>query len=124
VARPDDLIMQAPIRDSRPELRWRTLLEGTWYRFRLVYLSRSLGWWLDILEDGGAAIVEGIRVTEGTDLLAPFHALAVPPGQLFAGDTDGQGRPPDRHSWQSYARLYYRTTDVVAAAAGTADEVP
>jgi hypothetical protein len=123
VARPDDLIVQAPIRDSRPELRWRTLFEGAWYRFRLVYLERTLGWWLDVLEDGGTALVEGIRVVEGRDLLAPFRTVGVPPGQLFVQDADGLGRAPDRHAWQGFARLYYRPTDIVAAAADTDDEV-
>lgn len=123
MARPDDLIMQAPIRDSRPAMRWRTLLEGGWYAFRLVYYERPQSWFLDVLADSGEAIVEGIAVVEGVDLLAPFHSLAVPPGQLFAVDTEGRGRAPNRYAWQGFARLYYRTTTVVAFAADTADEV-
>lgn len=123
MARLDDLVIDAPIRDTRSVLRWRTLLEGSWYRFRIAYYERDQRWRMDVLTDAGAAVVEGVRMVEGRDLLAPFHHLTVPPGQMFVEDVERLGRSPDRYAWQGFARLYYRPSSVVLLAAGTDDEV-
>jgi hypothetical protein len=132
VALAQDLIIEAVIREGRPEYSFRELLDAAWYNFRMAYYERDKMWRLDVLEDTGAAIVRGIAMVEGRDYLAPFQAYDVPPGQLFAVDTSGLGRTPDRYAWQQWARLYYRSrsvtfggqvVDVVALAAGTAAEV-
>lgn len=123
MARPDDLVLQAPIRETRPAFRFRTFLEGAWYGFRLVYFERDQRWYIDVIDDAGAPIVQGIRVTEGRELFAAFHHLPIPPGQVYCQDTERQGRAPDRHAWQGFSRLYYRPLDVIELARGTDDEV-
>ena len=123
MARADDLTLNATTRITGPAIRFRTLLEGVWYGFALTYDDRDLRWRLTITDVVGTLQVDGLRVVEGRDLLAPFHHLAVPPGQLYVEDVEGLGRPPDLGGWSSYARMYYRPVAIVDAARGTADEV-
>ena len=123
MARADDLLVSAVNRESGPAFGLRLLLDASWYALRFTFYERDLRWRLSLLDVAGAVQVDGLRVVEGRDLVAPFHYLTVPPGQLYVEDVEGLGRPPDRLGWQRYARLYYRPLAVVALAAGTADEV-
>lgn len=124
MARADDTLLEALITETRPEFTLRYLFENTaWHTMRFSYFERDDLWRLSFVSDTGAPIVQGLPMVEGRDLIAPLHAYAVPPGQLYAVDTTGAGRPPGRYAWQTSHRLYYRPIAVVALAAGTLDEV-
>ncbi len=124
MARPDDLFLDALAGlSAKPDFTYRYTFDREAHTMRLVYYERPQCWFLDFRSDTGAAIVQGLTVTEGRDLVAPYHAYAVPKGQLFVVDTTGQGRAPDRFAWQTWARMYYRPVAVVALAAGSLDEV-
>lgn len=119
-----DLILTGARADARPALRFRTLLEGAWYGFRLAYNTRLQAWYLDVEGDDGSPLVNGLRVAVGTDMLRPFGDTRLPPGQLFAVDVEGQGRDPWRYGLSGPIQLRYRTLADVEAAAGTADAIP
>lgn len=119
-----DLVLLAPRNDSRPALRWRSLLEGAWYSFRLAFNVRAQRWTLDLENDDGTAIVQGLRVVEGVDLLAPHRwRPGVPPGQLYALDVRGSHTEPGRLDFSARIELRYRPEADVAALEGTSGEV-
>jgi hypothetical protein len=118
-----DLVLAAPRLDSRPALRFRTLLDGAWYGFRLAYNTRMQAWYLDLETSDGSLVLAGMRIAVGTNLLRPFGDGRLPPGQLFALDVEGQDRDPGRFDLSGPIQLLYRPEADVAAAAGTADEV-
>jgi hypothetical protein len=122
--RTDDLLVTAPQRDSRPAVRWRQLLDGRWYGLRLAWNVRDRRWYIDISTDAGVEVVVGVAVESGLALFGGIVRDELPPGQLYVDDVEGLGRPPDRFSWSSFSRMFYRPAAVVALAAGTADELP
>lgn len=119
-----DLVLVAPRLDNRPALHFRTLLDGSWYGFRLSFNTRMQGWYLDLETTDGTLLAAGLRVAVGTDLLRPFGDGRLPPGQLFAVDVEGQDRDPSRYGLSGPIALVYRPEADVEAAAGTADAIP
>lgn len=73
----------------------RRTLDGVDYRLRFRYVRETGRWTLTVMDANGVALVSGIRVVLGIDLLAPYHYLKVPPGQLFAYDTSRPTSPTD-----------------------------
>lgn len=123
MARPDDLLLQAPQRDNRPDIRWRNLLDSRWYSFRLAWNVRDRRWYLDVSSDTGDQIVVGLAVEAQISLLEAVRRDELPPGQLFVEDVGGFDRRPGQFTWLSYSRLFYRPAAVVELARGTTDEV-
>lgn len=69
--------------------------------------ERSGGWALDIYDAQGNALVRGIGVTQGVDLLYPYRHLAVPTGSIVCDTTDGLD--PDLTAFaDGRARLLYK----------------
>lgn len=104
-------------------MRFRELLDGTWYGFRLAYNTRMRWWVLDLASADGRDLVLGMRVVVGCSLLAPFRRPELPPGDLFAVDAIGEDQDPERWHLQSRVELVYRPIADVIAARGTASEV-
>jgi hypothetical protein len=68
------------------------------------------GWMLDIAEpDGGAAVLLGLPLVTGADLLGQFKHLGIG-GRLmvWAGDTD---EAPDQDTLGDVVKLYFITED-------------
>lgn len=119
-----DQVLIATQRTDRPAYRFRSRLDGSVYGLRLVYVSRSKRWHVDVSNEDGEPIIEGLRVVTGISLLEPWRgAPGFPPGQLFAVDPSGRSRDPGRFDLRADIRLVYRPAADVAAAAGTPDEV-
>ena len=119
-----DLVLLAPRIETRPAMRWRSLLDGAWYTFRLVFNTRARRWTLDLENDDATPVITGIRVVDGVDLLAPHRwRPGVPPGQLFATDVTGQHTEPGRRDFAGRIGLTYRPEADVAALEGTEGEV-
>lgn len=118
-----DLTLTGPARSRRPAYTFRARLDGIEYQFRFVFNTRSHRWHMDLRDSLGAALVTGLRVTAGVDLIAPLVGETVPPGQLFVVDDEGIGEDPDRFSFLGAYRLIYRDAAGVAAAVDTDDEV-
>lgn len=105
-------------------MRFRVRLESVTLSLRLNFNTRARTWTLDLAAEDGDPIVNGLRVVEGVDLLAPFrYDGRLPPGQLFARDTSGLHREPGRDDLRADIRLVYRNAADVVAARGTDAEV-
>lgn len=69
--------------------------------------ERSGGWALDLYDAQGNALVRGIGVTQGIDLLYPYRHLAVPAGSLVCHTVDGLD--PDLKAFaEGRAQLLYK----------------
>lgn len=81
-------------------------------RFRLdTYTNKADGaWYLDIFDGEGDALVQGLALVTGLDLLFPYRYLAVPPGILFVNDHEGEREDPGLDTFfDRGAALYYQT---------------
>jgi len=106
--------LHGPDRSTAPAIRWKSVLEGSTYQFLLTYLDRYDAWQLQIALTDGTIILDGERVTEGVDILAPYVDARLPPGELRCVDTLGLGADPTRLDWRERHILTYTTVaDVV-----------
>lgn len=83
-------------------------LEGVAYSFKFSWNTRTATWMLSIYALDGTAIVEGIAITCGVDLLRGSVVAGKPPGLLFAAPTDGSPVRPAIDGLGSRVLLYYR----------------
>jgi len=81
------------------DIRWRSILDGVRYAFRLKYRERYDCWDIQIATSQGEIVIDGIRVTEGNDMLCAWTDPRLPPGQLICVDTLGLGAHPTRNDW-------------------------
>ena len=83
-------------------------------RFRLdTYTNKADGaWYMDLYDEDNVALVQGIAIVTGLDLLFPYRYLDVPPGILFVNDQDGPQEDPTLSTFlDEEAALYYQTAD-------------
>lgn len=60
------------------------------YRLRLIYRDMpGAGWVLDILDTSGVAILSGVPLVTGVDLLSPYRHLGIGGGGSLWCFTDG-----------------------------------
>ncbi len=81
-------------------------------RFRLdTYTNRADGfWYMDLFDTDDAAVLLGIRLMTGLDLLFPYRYRAVPAGVLFINDLTGPRQDPTLDSFRDEdVALYYET---------------
>lgn len=99
--------VNGPQKSQSIDISWRSVLDGVMYRFRLKYRERYDCWDLQIAESDGSIVIDGIRVTEGIDLLYPYSDHRLPPGELICVDTKGLGASPTRRDWRERHILKY-----------------
>ena len=77
-------------------------------RFRLdTYTNRAdLSWYMDLFDEQGAALLQGIALVAGLDLLYPYRYLDVPAGILFVHSTPLQDPGLDSFDDEDVALLY------------------
>ena len=63
--------------------RSTVLLDGRRWALRLYTNGVDFGWYLDVANDDASALVRGLAVVGGVDLLAPYRHLDLPPGPLW-----------------------------------------
>jgi hypothetical protein len=83
-------------------------LEGQLYSFKFSWNTRTETWYLSIATLAGVAVIDGIAITCGVDLLRGSVVAGRPPGLLFAGPTDGSTVRPAIDGLGSRVQLYYR----------------
>lgn len=106
--------VNGPQLSSSIDIRWRSVLDGVKYGFRLKYRERYDCWDLQVLTSQGEIVLDGIRVTEGNDMLAAYTDTRLPPGQLICRDTRGLGETPTRNDWRDrHILLYVESAAVV-----------
>lgn len=83
-------------------------LSGTTYRITMKWSAFGQSWVLDIADEEGAAIVSGIPVVTGSDLLEQYAYLNFG-GKLIASSDDGLA--PDFANLGITAKVYWETVD-------------
>ena len=70
-------------------------LDGARYTLTAYTNAIDEAWYLDIESADGAAVVRGLGLAVGMDLLFPYRYLDLPPGPLFVHDQGLEGSDPD-----------------------------
>lgn len=81
-------------------------LKGIQYQLRVTWNSPSSCWILDISDDAGVGIAQGIALTSGADLLEQLEYLGL--GGALVAQTDGNVYlPPSFSSLGITGHLYF-----------------
>ena len=97
----------------------RVQLDGTTYTFRWLWLARDAHWSLSLYDVEGIAIVSGLRVVVGWDLLLDVSNEIAPTGSLYFFDestssTTVYGVDPGETDLGDRVFCYYVPADQVA----------
>ena len=83
--------VQLPITADTAHFRFSTELDGQTYGFELRWNNRAEQWKMSVFNGDGAALVHGITLVVGFELLHRFRGYGtLPPGNLIVVDTEGQ----------------------------------
>ena len=85
-------------------------LEGQPYTFTFRWNERASAWFMAILDNAGNPLLCGRKVVIGWPLLARFVIPALPPGELMAIDTTGEGVEAGVGDLGGRVLLYYVDT--------------
>ncbi len=69
-----------------PGQSFRLDLEGNEYNIRVYYNARKVGWFIDISSADNVAVILGVALVLGTNLLGQYPSLEL--GGLFMFDTE------------------------------------
>lgn len=100
--------IELPITADLPHQSFSVKLDGAVYHFRLRYNSRAEHWALDLSDAGANALLCGIAVRLGVDLLAQYSDARFPAGRLFAMNWVSQYADPDRSNFGADVALIYQ----------------
>lgn len=85
-------------------------LSGNDYRITLKYQDATMGgWFIDIADENGQVLVNGIPLVTGCDLLAPFKHLGFS-GELRVQTSDNPDAVPTWDNLGTKSHLYWITT--------------
>lgn len=102
--------------DERAEGSVRRVLEGAPFVFTFKWNTRDEYWSASVYDEGGAALVVGLRLALGVNLFRPFSGSFFPGGALVVVDTTGRDVEPDRDSLRNgRTQVVYVTAAEVAA---------
>lgn len=78
-----------------PYYSQRTRLDGRDYVLEFAYNEREERWYLSIFDEAKTPLARGIKLIANWSLLHPYRFdPRMPPGELTASDTTGDGSPP------------------------------
>jgi hypothetical protein len=86
--------------------RVNVTLAGVQYQLTVRWNDMNQAWQLDIADQQGSAILSGIPIVTGGDLLAPFQYLNFG-GQLIAQTTNDLTAVPTMQNLGSTGNLYF-----------------
>lgn len=92
-----------------PDTTQRVQLGVNTYSLRIVWSQRGECWHLHIADSVGAPLLAGLRMITMYPLIARYHHLALPPGELWFLDTRDQHGTPTLADMGDRYRLYYVT---------------
>ena len=99
-------VYEIPVRPT-PQ-RFEISLSGKLYRFTLKWNDVLAYWILDVADEVGTAILCGVPIITGADLLAQFSYLGFT-GELFATTDHNPDAVPTFDNFGINGRLFYAT---------------
>lgn len=117
--------LELPMGDGDPRVEWRTRLGDTnaerFYTLILDWNTYAQAWAFSLLvgqgDQAGTALLRGVFVRVGENLLRHHTDVRLPPGALVPIDQSGERRDPGRDDMGSRVQLVYLTATEVADAA-------
>ena len=82
--------LRLPVAVTSPRFGFTTELDGVTYGLSFRWNQRVGGWYFDLLDGEGEALLSGLRLAINVAFLARFRAAGrpnLPPGELLALDT-------------------------------------
>lgn len=109
---------------SAVDQRFNIPLGGVTYQFTVKWCAPAAAWTLDIADEGGTALISGIPIVTGIDLLEQYQHIGIA-GQIVA-QTDGDTfAVPTQSNLGIAGHLYFIPTDTASvAASSSAYEAP
>jgi hypothetical protein len=98
-----------PVRHDIYAYRMTIILDGADYDILFRMNDRDGFWYTSIYNTvTGDAILEGVRLVNGTDLLAQYRAMnGLPAGKFHVGETSGLLIEPDENNIGDEVKLIY-----------------
>lgn len=104
-------IFAIPTSNSLPWYSQRAVLSGVTYTLEFRYNPRMARWMLQVQDSAGRALLSGIPLLPGLDVLRGHHTMAVPPGALVVYSVTKSAAPPALGAFlNDYALLYVDPT--------------
>lgn len=88
-------------------------LAGVTYRLRVLWNTTLARWVLDIDDADGVALVHGIPLVTGSDLLGQFRHLGFP-GSLYCGSDGDLERAPGYADFGTTSHLWFQADEATA----------
>lgn len=100
--------------EASPVYDYTIDLDDVMIRYRLVWRERQEGWYLDVWDADGNAVLAGVRMNVGWPVLWRYRSAALPPGQLMLVDTSGGMVPPTSYDTlgQQYRLVYASSSEL------------
>ena len=92
-----------------PDSTQRVQLGDSTYSLRIVWSQRGECWHMHIADSVGTPVLNGLRMVTLYPLLARYHYLPLPPGELWFLDTKDEAGKPTLEAMGDRYRLYYVT---------------
>lgn len=96
-----------PVRNDLPAYSLRVDLNGKIFSLLFRWNERALRWVMDVQNDDGLAIVNGILVLTNIPLLYQYKNENLPEGDFIVLDRFDQGRDPSRDNFGEDVELFY-----------------
>ncbi len=77
-----------PFDNSLEDFQEQIELDGNTYVLGFLWNTRDLAWYMSLGGVDGSAIVDGIKLVLGVELLQWTRVPGLPPGQVFAVSSD------------------------------------
>jgi hypothetical protein len=82
-------------------------LDKTIYQFTFTWNARESRWFMEIADEQLNSLVAGIAIVTGWPLLKRFQDSRLPPGLLYALDTQDTGTEPDDTDFGTRVLMVY-----------------
>jgi hypothetical protein len=100
-----------PVSGEFPAFNFQILLDGNRFKFEFRWVERKQTWIMNLYDEAGTALVAGVPILAGIDLLGRSGGPTFPEGSIISMDLTGQSRKPDRETFGKDVVLLYATED-------------
>lgn len=96
-----------PVRSDFKQYSMKLELELVVYTFTFGYNTRRQRWYMDIADQAGNEILNGVPVLINIPLCDQYIDLRLPPGRFIAIDKTGNNKIPGEDDLGKDVKIYY-----------------